>query len=404
MTNVTNLSFALRAKFARRLPDPNFGKSTGLEHHIFLVNCRDIPRGLPLEANARRPNTRKQVYREVRDSLLNLDGEPGSFHLKNKGIVIVADRVEQAGSNDQFKIVLDRTLQGILDGGHTYQLILNAQEAGEIPDEQYVFVQVRTGVPREWIADISQGLNTSVQVQDMSLQNLAGKFAWIKDELKGSSAYSKIAWSENDPGDFSVRDVIALMFLMNLALFPDASSHPIAGYEKKSAALEKFDEDDSSFRAMQPILRDILYLHDWVGFTASQFYNEGAGKLGLKGRGAGLSFVKQSNRKAFTPSFLDNDEKYETCLEDAALFPILAAFRVFIRRNPLTGKYEWIGGFAAAKLAWREMAYELMRATVHTATEVGRSKNAIGKSRLHWDGLYQKVENYKLRQLSATAE
>jgi hypothetical protein len=39
------------------------------------------------------------------------------------------------------------------------------------------------------------------------------------------------------------------------------------------------------------------------------------------------------------------------------------------------------------KTAWRDLAYELMKATMHTANEVGRSRNAIGKSRLHlgWD-------------------
>ena len=124
---MTTETFVLRAKFARRLPDPNFGKEHGLEHHIFLVNARDLPKDLPLEANARRPNTRKQVYREVRQSLLDESGEPGSFHLKNKGIVVVAASVSQKpGEADAYNIKLDRTSQGILDGGHTYKLIIDA--------------------------------------------------------------------------------------------------------------------------------------------------------------------------------------------------------------------------------------------------------------------------------------
>jgi len=400
---MTTETFVLKAAYARRMPDPNFGQNSQLQHHILLVNTRDLPPDLPLEANARRPNTRKQVYREVRASLLDETGEAGSFHLKNKGIVIVAESVSQKpGTTDQFLIKLNRTSQGILDGGHTYKLIMDAQTTGDLPEEQFVFVHVRTGVPNDWIADISRGLNTSVQVQDMSLYNLAGQFTWLKDELKGQHYYSEIAWSENDDGAFSARDVIALMYLFNIKQFPSSESHPIAGYEKKSEALRVFEDDAASFKLIKPILKDILYLHDWMSFTAAPFYNKGAQKLGAKGRGGGLSFVraKKEGQKPFAPIFMDGIETFESRLEDAALYPILAGFRVFVEQDPTTGKMQWIGGFNAVKHAWQDLAYELIRATYNTAQEVGRAKNAIGKSRLHWDGVYQKVENYKLKKLS----
>lgn len=400
---MTTEAYELRAKLARRMPDPNFNKTAGIEHYLMLVNCRDIPQDLPLEANARRPNTRKHVYKEVRESLLGLHGEPGSFHLKNKGIVIVADSVTQkTGSNDEYIITLNRTRQGILDGGHTYQLITEAQDTEDLPEDQFVFVQIRTSVPKEWIPDISQGLNTAVQVQDMSLFHLAGKFSWLKAEMDSTHYGKKIAWSENDAGELTARDIIALMFLMNIKLFPDSNRHPNAGYEKKSEPLKEFDNDDESFRQMKPILHELLYLHDWISFMAVDFYNEGAGRNGVKGRGAGLSFVKQrGERKPFVPIFMNSHKGFDARLEDAALYPILAAFRVFIEKDPATGDMRWISGFEAVKLAWRDLAFELMKATMHTAAEVGRSNNAIGKSRLHWDGLYQKVENYKLRKLAA---
>lgn len=395
-------TFTLKAALARRLPDPNFGKTSQLQHHIFLVNARDLPADLPLEANARRPNTRKQVYREVRESLLDESGEKGSFHLKNKGIVIVADSVTpKTGHPDEYLVKLNRTAQGILDGGHTYKLIMDAQAAGELPPDQYVFIQVRTGVPNDWVAEISRGLNTSVQVQDMSLDNLAGKFSWLKDELRGHEFYKKLAWSENDDGAFTARDIIALMYLFNVRLFPGSETHPIAGYEKKSEALRVFEEADVTFKMMKPILTDILYLHDWIAYTAAPFYNRGAQKLGIKGRGAALSFVKQPGRRPFEALFMDTADTFDSRLEDAALYPILAAFRVFIEQDAVTGKMKWNGGFSAVRRAWEDLAYELMKATYNTSLEVGRAKNAIGKSRLHWDGIYQKVENYKLRKMSA---
>lgn len=399
---MTKESFAIRAKYARRWPDPNFNRLHGLEHHLFLVGVGDLPENIPMEANARRPNTNKHVYKEVRRSLRNDSGEPGTFHLKNKGIVLIADSVVQSKSaSDEYVITMDRTSQGILDGGHTYELIQEERKKGDLPLDQFVFIQVRTSVPQPWVPDISRGLNTSVQVQDMSLDHLKGLFNWIKKDLTGESYFSKIAWSENDDGEYDARDLIAIMYMFNIGLFPGSETHPIAGYEKKSEALKAFEGDDSTFRHLRPVLKNILELHDYIASTAADFYNKGASEAGQKGRGRGLKFVKQApERSPARFVFLGPSEEGNSRLEDAALYPILAAFRVFLKVDQHSGSYVWIVPFFEVKAAWKNMAYELLRATLHTADEVGKSNNAIGKSRLHWDGIFQKVENYKLRHLA----
>jgi hypothetical protein len=395
---MTSVSFPLRARLARRMSDPNFGKPSGLEHHLFMVNVNDLPQDIPMEANARRPNTNKQVYREVKRSLMGESGEPGTFHLKNKGIVIIADEVRQkTGSSDEFVVTLDRTCQGILDGGHTYEIAMECQQASVLPEDQYVFVQVRTGVPKDWVPDISRGLNTSVQVQDMSLDNLKGLFGWLKDEMRGKSYFPLIAWSENDEGKYDARDIIALMYLMNIDLFPDSKQHPVAGYEKKSDALKAFEQHQQTFRNAHSVLADILYLHDYISKTAPELYNRGASDAGARGRGRGFKFVKSPARKAHFP-FIGPEETGESVLEDAALYPILAAFRVFLQKDPMSGEHRWIWPFAEVKGAWRSLAYELMKVTQTTSEDVGRSNNAIGKSRTHWNLIFQTVENYKLRK------
>jgi hypothetical protein len=401
---MTRDSFTLRARLARRMADPNFNKSSGLDHHLLMVNVSDLPRDLPMEANARRPNTNKQVYREVKRSLLNENGEPGSFHLKNKGIVIIAEEVSQkAGTNDQYIITLDRTSQGILDGGHTYQIIMECQDAGLLPEDQYVFVQVRTGVPKAWVPDISRGLNTALQVQDMSLDHLKGLFEWLKETLRPQSYYPIIAWSENDEGRYDARDIIAIMYLMNIDLFPGSSQHPIAGYEKKSEALKAFEQHPAFFRNARNVLPQMLYLHDLIAMTAAEAYNRGASEAGARGRGRGFKFVKVPTRSVDFP-FIGPDATSDNVLEDAALYPILAAFRVFLKKKAYNGEYEWVGSFEEVKTAWNRLAYELMKITHETSDDVGRSNNAIGKSRTHWNLIYQRVENYKLRQAAGVPE
>lgn len=400
---MTSSNFQLRARVARRISDPNFHKGSALEHHFFMVNVADLPKDLPMEANARRPNTNKLVYREVRRSLLEDVGEPGTFHLKNKGIVIIADEVKpKPQSNDEFTIKLDRTCQGILDGGHTYQIIMECSAANLLPDDQYVLVQVRTGVPRQWVPDISRGLNTALQVQDMSLDHLKGLFEWIKGILKGEKYFDIIAWSENDEGRYDARDIIAIMYLMNIDLFPGSSSHPIAGYEKKSEALKAFEQNDAFFRNSRRVLREMLYLHDYIGMSAAELYNKGALSAGARGRGRAFKFVKSPARPVSFP-FVGPTAKGDSVLEDAVLYPILAAFRVFLKKNATSGEFEWIGSFDAVKAAWQQLAYDLMKITHDTSEDVGRSNNAIGKSRTHWNLVYQTVENYKLRQAASAA-
>src|ERR1700733_4963987 len=99
-------SFYFSAPLARRIPDPLFKNVHGLERHLFVVPVRTMPRDLPLDPNARRPNTNRRVYKLVEQSLLNKSGEPGTFHLKNKGITIIASRVEARGS-DKYEIFLE---------------------------------------------------------------------------------------------------------------------------------------------------------------------------------------------------------------------------------------------------------------------------------------------------------
>ncbi len=155
MTNTNTATIV--APLARRIPDPNFKDEHGLERHILVVPVKNMPKGIPLDPNARRPKTSKRVYQKVKASLFNQDCEPGTFHLKNKGITIVAQSVN-IKTKDTYEIAMVNGVHGIVDGGHTYTLITEAQASSELPDDQYVTVEVRVGVPEVWIPEIA-GVN-----------------------------------------------------------------------------------------------------------------------------------------------------------------------------------------------------------------------------------------------------
>jgi len=52
--------------------------------------------------------------------------------------------------------------EGILDGGHTYTLIVQEQREA-VAREPVVKFEIITRAPHEWVPEMAGGLNTSVQ-------------------------------------------------------------------------------------------------------------------------------------------------------------------------------------------------------------------------------------------------
>lgn len=390
MVNMNTATFV--APIARRIPDPNFKDQHGMERHLFVVPVKAVPKGLPLDPNARRPKTSKRVYQKVRASLFNQDCEPGTFHLKNKGITIVAASVTAKG-NDTYEVQMVNGVHGILDGGHTYTLITESQENTGLPSNQFVLVEVRVGVPDAWIPDIAGGLNTSVQVQDMSLDNLAQAFEWIKDEIRPTPYFSKIAWSENDPGEYDARDLVALLAMFNVDLHPnDDDDHPVYGYEKKSIALKNYEKKIASFERMKPIFKDILRLHDIIRRDYYFIWNEKV----ENGKAGGLAFSEKKSSGLWEFPFTGQKSEYR--LVNGALYPILAAFRWFVVRDQFTGKMTWRDGFDAVVQAWEDDAVTLLKSTHEMSNQLGRNPQSIGKSRPHWANLHNIVAKRDLQR------
>lgn len=392
---MSNNTYRFAAPYARRLPDPIFHQSHGTERHVLFVPVRSVPKGLSLDPNARIPNLRRRIYRDIEASLFDRDTTPGTFHLKHKGITLIADSVARAGEG-VYNVTLAKG-HGIVDGGHTYGLIVKNLENEQLPEHQFVKFEILTGIPSDWIVDIAGGLNTSVQVQPFALDNLAGKFRWIQRTLKKQPYYDSIAWKENEPGDFDARDIVSLLTCFNVELFPNTSengdSNPVVAYEKKSKALELFEENPESYERMRPILKDILVLHDTIRREAQDLHNAAGGKYG------NLSFVEHKERGQFTFPFIEMQSEYR--LMNAALYPILAAFRWMVEIDPQKGAARWRGGFPNVLRLWRSSASELMRITVQKNAEEGRNPNAIGKSRAHWSSLYSRLA---LRDLQSKGE
>lgn len=391
----------MRVAEARRVKHPVFPE---IEKHYFTVRAKDLPNGIRTDANARDPKRlNRRVYREVHESLMGRDAVEGTFDLMNKGIVILATKVRRIDDNN-YEIVIDDG-QGIVDGGHTYKLVCEAQEDPEMPDEQYVEVQVRTGIDEGLITDIARGLNTGIQVKDHSIANLDGKYDWIKDELRNESYVNRIAWEESDEGDYDVRDLICVLEAFNIFDFPnDGGKHPVQAYEKWSVPTAKFSEDfdehkgkpTSKYQRLRPLLRDALVLYDRIRHDFRSVYNTAG--LGLAG---GLDIIEERRgKKRFDFPFAGLPEN-QYRLTKGALYPIFAAFRNKVEIDPDTDNARWKDGFNSVLELWSSVGPEIAQQTKEAIKNYGHKPDVLGKNRGHWTNMHQTIELHMLRaQLS----
>ena len=263
---------------------------------------------------------------------MNIDCTENTFHLKNIGIQINANAVRKI-AEDKFEIELpDTEHHGVLNGGHTFELITKRIKDGSIPPNQFIKIEVRTGIPNEWLAEIAGGLNTALQVEDMSLDDLKGAFQWIKEALATEPYIGAIAWSENDKGEYDARDLVSLLTCFHIGYYPnDKSVHPVEAYEKKSKALDQFREDfelydGDEFKRLRPILKDILTLHDVIQFEFAPVHVKNGGKA----RSLKIMDKKpEDGKQVFHFTFTGQQSKER--LQTGALYPMLG-------RVPLDGR------------------------------------------------------------------
>lgn len=392
----------LRVQEARRIHDPNFPDAV---EHLFTVNVLDLPE-LPMQANPRAQNTNRKVYKDVAKSLLNEEGAPNAFLGKNLGIYACANSVDKVEDGTwelafgEAESVLDG-LDGILNGGHTAQLIwdnqaeLRQMAADDDSVAQFVRLYVRQGYPRELLAEMAGTLNTAVQVQDYSLAEHQDKFDWIHQSIAGKPYKEAIAFKENVSAQYYVTDILSMLALFDTIEYPNnGGDHPTGAYREKSVVLDRYLAKPEQFQRLEPILDDILKLHDLIASEGADKYNEFFRKDPSRKKGAAgrLEWIEKRRRGSYPFPFIGMEG--ERKLNRAAIYPALAAFRWMVDEDG--SKVAWKGGFAEVKKAWDEAGPEMMKLTQDTSLDNGRKTMAIGKSSTHYNALHSAVAKYQL--------
>jgi hypothetical protein len=379
------LYLTIKPEHVRKITDP----SNQFETYYALCPVEKVP-DIPVEeTNPREQNLKSKVAKEIRNSLLNLDG---NFHLLNRGITVSVSSASYDNKTERLRIELEEPdVHGNVDGGHTQRVIRETVggseweaarqrkiEIGEEIKPQYVRYEIIAGLAHNMLVNLAEARNTSAQVKEFSLDNMRGEFDWLKEQIPLFEPV--IVYQEFEKKPINVRDVIAILTLFNVALFPNNSTQfPTQAYSSKAKPLEWFVEKQETYRSLRPILKDILELYDYVRAKAKEIFNEAGGKF------EGWKVVDKSSTHFY---FIPDLEPVPYRVPDGILYPLIGAFRFLVRER--NGEFFW--KVDDTKKFYDRFGERLMRSAFETVRTRGNNPNAAGKDASIWEQLYNQVK------------
>lgn len=380
-------SFTFPAVSFRHVETP-FQKQ-GYRDYYAVVDCRHLPdlRNWR-QINVRDPKLRGSVPTAIREGFRD---QPDLFVFMNRGLVIAADEVTFDNKSGIVTAKLSNPLlHGLLDGGHSFDII--RMESQGLDTARYVKVEFLTGFSADDITNVVDARNTSNQVKDESLMNLAGKFNHLKDALRDRPYYSKIAWKEyetddlGDPLPIDVREVISILMCFDKTNFKD-TTHPINAYRSKQAALKHFEEHEADFRKLYGIADDLLRLYDEIYLALPALYNKARRSDDVAGGRFGrLTGVTVYKKGEVTLPFVSKTSGYG--VPSGFIFPILGAFRSLLVEKK--GRLTWAPNVDPFKLLAGKVGSDAANVLGNFALE-NQNPSKVGKSPTVWQSCYNQV-------------
>ena len=400
MSQATHLEFPVVS--LRRIPSKT--DTEGLKTYIAVVSVFEVPNLDDWRAiNIRDAKLTGSVPKAIRDTL---NDDPGMFLFKNRGLVVTAKEVKFDNESSKLTLALeDPDVHGLLDGGHTYKVIQqycsDVKDAEVQPSEQaFVRVEILEGFNPDQIRDIVDARNTSNQVKNQSLMELAKHFDGIKSAIVGETYANKIAYKEYEIMEgtdgktakpIDVREIVALLTLFDKEDYGD-NNHPILAYSQKATCLNRFKENLETYKKIYPLLKDILRLWDVIHRDMRKWYDASKEKQGQTGRFGKITGVTPDRKTALY--FIDEEAK--DLIPSSFKYPILAALRAFVEEKD--GHYVW--GLDPEFSLQNGLGEQLTEVVMANALEL-RNPNKLGKTNSVWDQCYSKAQVWYLKKQAA---
>lgn len=358
-------------------------------YHVY-INVMDLPEGLPTEVNPRDVNTKKKVYKKI---VAGLTDESDNFFVNNRGILISAKSVKVDTLNKTLLLNVgenndhDHSLYGVLDGGHSYDAIINHRSEIKDDDVQYVHLEIMTNVHN--IDNLAEARNTSAQVSDKAIAELADKFEFVKEAIKNEPYANNISYRENEDKDLDSVDLVRLMFAFNVFKYPNTStSQPLSAYTSKAMVLKdylnKYDSSNNEYTQIALILPKIIRLYNVIEKEMADAYKD-VNPKGSFGKVKGIE-VKNNN---YTTKYFNQPNSYQ--ISQGFIFPILAAFRALLDEEK--GTLYWS---VDPIDVWKKVRGKLVSNTINMSRTLGNNPQSTGKNSNLWSQNFDAVNMAKM--------
>jgi hypothetical protein len=421
------LTFHVGKDYMRRFAFPSLdggrSRKTTEVVHLYPLLGEWIGRTIPDGVNPRSHDVdclKSSVAKQIEQTIVD---RPEDFFLANRGTTIIAESLDfDPHTGNVMLTITDPDNQGVADGATTDAVLAKVQtriarELMEKKDASYpdliygpggdkvqksrlpdalkhgrIHLEVIVGLKeRDSIANLVQGRNTSRQVKGWSMADFRGAFDWLKDVLEapGGPFTGKVGWEENSGQDVNVLDVLSIITLFHREFDEkEKEGHkekaPVIAYANKGRIDARLMDEDllDGYKALSPIIPDMLKLHDAVYSNFEHAYAESFGPRARLGRREGVeSRLMDSPYKlplTGTPS--------NYVIPSGFIFPLLASFRALVAYR--LGKAYWrMEPFEFFRRHGADLVGELME----QADGLGGNPNVTGKRRLVYTALHAKA-------------
>lgn len=347
-----------------------------------LVDITQVPSTIPMDTNPRNQNMSTATVRGIKESLLNKDEH--IFHLLNRGLTISAKSISCKDSVVTIDFE-DESIHGDIDGGHTYQAILELQDNFN-PGEQFVTMEVITGPIIESVfTKLAAARNQSQQIVNKSIAELEKRFEWLK-AVYSDEPYSKnIFYRENGFGSIDVADIISIINMFDLETYPDAKTSPFGACTNRKRTMSRYIDRhkkvgetlENSFYRTKNIIVDVIKMYEYIEMNIPNVYDGVFGKL---------KCIKVAERH-FKTMFYEQETRYK--IPKAFIYPILGAYRAILTVGE-DGFYKWV----TEPFAFLEKTLPIlvdMVIDIYKDSDVKGNVNSIVNTKDNWKSLYREV-------------
>jgi len=366
---------------------------------IFYVDASKVPSELInwRDVNPREIKKTTAVYKDMVSTLLE---ESDKFHERNRGITIVADSIKYDDKNKTVVVEMsDKKYHGVIDGGHTLQAILDAQDSPPDGWSAHVFIKALCGIEKDQIAEIAGGLNTSQQVDLKSLENLKEHFEGLKKALSKQSYSKSIAYKMNEKGAIDVRDVLQYLAVFDCDKYSD-KKHPSDIFGRKEAIVREFarqakkqDPSVDSFGKLITKAPEILALRDLLEKKVLKQKGIGKYSSGKNTR------IRSDRNKDSHLVFIDETVNGKIPL--GWVMPMLGAFRANVDWDSSNKTFNWIEPI-------EELLDDCVEDLFLNITDIHERENSrpeyVGRNAMAWRACYSSVNNAILTRRLARSE